>query len=330
MRSMMYSVLSALTLMLVGCGHKVQDEGVVSQRYVHKYGYAVSKGEFENRKYPGQVITLLKNGVTQTSAYENGVLHGVTTYTFPHSQTVESYYVYNQGNLTKEIKYDISGMPTLEKVQLSPTRYSLTLWYGNGTPLSTEEYVGEELMEGQYYTTNNDVEARVEKGKGVRVRRDANGVLLCRDQIAEGYMTKHEEFYPTGAPKSILYYHKNKLHGEQSTFTASGEPLTTQEYVNGKLHGKETCYKNGAKYLETHYLDGLKNGLEIHYVDGNMISQEILWVDDKQHGPTKYFVDGIAHTEFYYNGDRVSESKWKQLNHVDELIGQISSDVPRW
>jgi len=330
MRSYLYFILGAVGLTLIGCGNKKDNDPVVSQRYIHKYGYAVSKDEFENRKYPGQIITLLKNGVTITSNYENGVLHGVSTHTYPHSQTVESYYVYNQGRLVKEILYDISGMPVREEVQLSPTRYSITLWYADGTPMSIEEYTNQELLEGQYFTTHNDVEARVERGKGERICRDIKGVLLYRDQIAEGYVTKHETFFSNGSPESISYFYHEKLNGEKQIFTSNGEPLATKEYINGLLHGKTTLFKNGNKYLEVYYLDGKKNGLEIHYIDGEVISQEILWENDRRHGPSKYYVEGVAQTEYFYDGTLVTENKWRELNHIDEMIDQISSEAKQW
>lgn len=330
MRWSIYFILGALSLVFIGCGNKKQNDDVVSQRYIHKYGYAVSKDEFVNRQYPGQVITLLKNGVTITATYENGKLHGVATHTFPHSQTVETYYVYNQGMLVKEIVYDVSGMPIREEVQLSPTRYSTTLWYADGSPMCIEEYAHQELLEGQYFTTTNDVEARVEKGKGVRIRRDVTGALLYRDLVDEGYVTKHETFFANGSPEGIAYYFRGKLNGEKKIFTAAGEPLATKEYVNGLLHGKSTFYKNGIKYLEIYYLDGKKNGLEIHYIDGEAISQEILWENDKRHGPSKYFVDGVANTEYFYDGALVSEDKWNELNQIDQMIGQIAPEAQQW
>ena len=327
MKGILLLALSATALLFTSCERKKQDDGVVSERYIHKYGYAVSKDEFETRQYPGQVVTLLKNGVTITATYENGVLHGPCTHTFPHSQTVENYYLYNQGSLVKETTYDVSGMPMREEVQLSPNRHATTLWFVDGTPMSMEEYTSDELIDGQYYTTKNEREAQVIKGKGMRIGRDAKGILLFRDQINEGYIAKRETFYPTGDPESIAFYLRGVLNGEKKTFAISGEPLSTKEYINGKLHGKSTFYKNGNRYLEVSYLDGMKNGLEVHYLDGEVVSQEIPWENDHRHGPSKYYLDGIAKTEFYYEGELVSPEKWQELSHLDEVISQISPAV---
>ncbi len=320
-------LLGFLGLFLTGCCKNNQECNVVSTRYIHKYDYAVSKDEFESKKYPGQVITVLKNGVTITATYENGLLHGSSTHTFPDSQTVETYFLYKEGNLVKEIVYDISGVPLREEVVLSPTRHISTKWYTTGTPLSIEEFAGKELVEAQYFTINNEVEARVQKGKGTRVVRNTKGILQSREEIDEGYITKQDTFYPNGAPESTAYYARGLLHGEKKSFNETGEPLAVREYVAGKMHGKTTFYKNGARYVDVHYLDGQKNGLEIHYIDGNVVSQEIVWENNHKHGPSKYYVDGIAQVEFFYDGSLVSEAKWNELNQLDEMINKINPAV---
>ena len=218
-------------------------------------------------------------------------------------------------------------MPLREEVILSPTHSSSTKWYSNGTPLSIEEFAGKELVEARYFNLQNEVEAQVQKGKGTRIARTIEGILLSKDEIDEGYVTKRETFYPNGSPESIAYYVRGVLHGEKKSFTQSGEPLAVREYINGKLHGKTAFYKNGARYVDVYYLDGLKNGLEVHYIDGNVVSQEIVWENNKKHGPSKYYVDGIAQVEYYYDGNLVSEAKWKELNQLDEMINRISPAV---
>ena len=172
------------------CKRNGKDGDVLSQRYVHKYGYLVSQEEWETKNYPGQVITSLSNGVTVTSTYESGTLHGPMTYTFPHSQSVETYYLYNWGEQVKEINYNALGMPVKEKIQLSPSRHSLTAWYSGGSPMYVEEFSGEELVEGQYFTTANEIEARVEKGRGLRIYRDLSGLLLSKEVVEGGYTVK--------------------------------------------------------------------------------------------------------------------------------------------
>lgn len=317
----------ALTLILSSCGSDNNNGQVISKRYVHKYGYAVSQNEWEKNQYPGQIITTLRDGITITAAYENGVLHGPCTHTHPHSQTVQYYYLYNQGNLVKELTYDTIGMPISEKVQISPQRYTITQWYNDGTPLSVESFTGDELIEGEYFTTTNEVASRVERGTGVRIYHDRLGNLLSKDKIQNGYLAKRDTFYPNGMPQSTAIYVAGQLHGEKTTYSESGDPLLVEEYANGVLHGKTTQFIAGLKQKEIYYLDGMRNGPEIHYIDGEKIEEEILWSNDKRHGPTKFFVDGLAsQIEWYYEGQAVSQRKYEDLSQLDHMISEASVD----
>jgi antitoxin component YwqK of YwqJK toxin-antitoxin module len=324
-----FLVFSLIALSLAGCKNGQEESSVVSQRYIHKYGYAVSKEEWDAKQYPGQVITTLRDGVTVTATYENGVLHGPTTHTFPHSQTIASYYVYNHGNLAKEISYDVKGMPINEKIYFSSSRYTMTLWYAEGSPLSIEEYANDEIVEGQYFNQRNETESRVEKGKGLRIRRNQQGVLVSKDVIESGYMVKRESFYSNGAPESITHYQRGQLHGEKKNFAQSGEPNLIEEWVNGKLHGRCTYFNNGTKQVEISYLNGMRNGLEVHYIDGNKVLEETLWENDKKHGASTFYIDGEAQTTWYYAGKKVSKNTFDENVRLDEMITQISQDVQR-
>ncbi len=320
------SFLFVATLAFFASCQNKDENPVVSKRYVHKYGYAVSQDEWESHNYPGQVVTTLRDGVTVTTSYEHGILHGPSTYTYPHSQTIETYFLYNAGNLVKEIKYDRHGMPTREETRLSPTRYSVTTWYATGSPLSIEEFAGEELVEGQYFNLNNELEARIDKGNGKRIGRDRNGLLVSRDVVEKGYLIHHETFYPNGAPESVSYYANNQLTGERRKFSEDGEPIAIEEWKNGKLHGLATYFNNGVKTSEILYLDGEKNGMERHYVDGEIISQEIAWENDKRHGPSVYYVDGHTRTDWYYDGEVVSRRRFEEFDRLDEMISHVSPE----
>ncbi len=323
MKNRIFALLGLCSLTLCGCNDNNKDDNVVSQRYVHKYGYAVSQADWESTNCPGQVITSLKNGVTVTSTYENGIKHGPTTHTFPHSQTTEFYSLYNQGDKVKEISYDPEGIPVEEWIQLSPTRYSITMWYKEGSPMLVEEFVGNELLEGQYFSPSNELESRVERGAGQRIRRDRSGTLLAKETFQEGYATKKETFYPNGAPESIASYFHDVLDGEKRTFAANGEPLSIEQWSNGKLNGKSQYFKNGNRYLEISYTDGLKNGVERHFIDGEIVSQEIAWENNYKHGEAVFYADGKPESQWFYQGEPVSRRKFNELNKLDEIISHL-------
>jgi len=329
MKVINYLLLPVTALSMTACRNQDNNHQVVSQRYIHKYGYAVSKEDWEAKNYPGQVITHLASGETITATFENGLLHGPYTETYPNSQTLAIYRLYQVGVPVKELLYDVGGMPVQEKQYLSETRYTLTHWYQDGTPLSIEEYAQEELLEGQYFSKDNEEEARVEKGNGQRIRRDQKGVLLSKDIVEGGLMVKRETFYENGSPEGITHYFKGKLHGEKKTFSKEGEPLAVEEWIGGALHGMATYYKNGVRYLEVSYLNGQKNGMETHYIDGSIVQQEIPWENDKKHGCAIFYTDGTSHCTWYYAGKEVSESSFKDNAKRDEMTLHVSSSVKR-
>lgn len=326
MNKYLFSLPLAVGLILAGCNGDGNNNQVISKRYIHKYGYAVSQSEWENNKYPGQMITSLRDGVTITATYENGQLHGPTTHTHPHSQTIKHYYLYNFGELKKEVSYDSLGMPIEEKVQLSPHRYCVTKWYGDGTPMSIEDFAGDELLDSQYFTLGNEVESKVERGIGLRTLRDQNGVLLAKDHFDAGYLTRKETFYSNGSPESVTHYHFNKKTGERLAYAQNGSPLAEEEWVDNQLHGKATYFANGKKHIEVFFINGARNGIETHFIDGEEVEQEIHWIFDRRHGPTKFYVgDNVAKTEWYYDGKLVSKRHFDELDQMDQMITQASA-----
>jgi antitoxin component YwqK of YwqJK toxin-antitoxin module len=314
--------LSLAALFMSACQKNKTDDQVVSQTYIHKYGYAVSKEEWKDKNYPGQIVSTLRNGTVITATYENNELNGPCTYTYPHSQTVEKYVLYNRGNPVKEVLYDIKGMPIQETVQLTQNRFSLTMWYEDGVPRSVEEYEKDELIEGQYFTATNELETRVQKGNGIRIIRDASGNLFCKDIIEMGFLSKRDSFYPNGNPECIATYERGQLHGERKTFTIEGEPIALEEWIKGHLHGVSTYYKNGAKELEISYLYGKKSGWENHYIDGSTLCRQISWDQDVKHGPEIFFVSDGKKIIWNYNGREVSRNRYEEMTHLDDMITQ--------
>ena len=328
MKKIFYSLPIAAGLVLSGCGGDNNGNEVISKRYIHKYGYAVSKAEWDANHFPGQVVTTMRDGVTITATYEDGQLHGPTTHTHPHSQTVQYYFLYHFGKLKKELVYNSLGMPVREKVQLSPHRECITMWYGDGTPMSMEDYTNEELLDGQYFSLNNEIESRVERGSGVRSRRDQHGSLLSKDYFDAGYLTKIEAFYPNGSPESTTHYVMNKREGTRVVFAPNGHYLAQEEWVNDKLHGKAIYFNNGYKQMEVYFVNGTRSGVETHFIDGEHIEQEIHWIRDRRHGPTNFFVsDAVAKTEWYYDGKMVSKKRFDELDAFDKMISQGPIDL---
>jgi len=323
------SFITALILLSGGnfsCQNSTQEDnsGVVSQRFIHKYGHEISKEEWEERGYPGQVITVLRDGVTVTTSYEGGLMHGPTTYTYPHSQTIEILFLYDSGRLIKTVNYDSRGLPVKEDVSHSATRHTITYWFQEGTPMSIEQYAGEELVEGDYFTQANDQESKVQNGKGLAIRRDVNGNLLFKDTFESGYITQRIVYHSNGTPAIITDYINNIIHGQKMVYNSAGEPVSCEEWENGVLNGKAIYFQNGMKFREVNYKEGKKEGKERIFIDGEKVSQEIEWHNDVKDGPSIMYIDEDEPVvEWYYNGKQMSQGIYEEVRGKDEKISAL-------
>jgi len=308
---------------LASCGSQIPPDQIISQKYVHKYGFDLSEQEWDARAQEGQVIATLHNGVTITQTYENGLLHGPTAYTFPNSSTIEKVSLYNQGVLLKETLHDTRGVPMREEMYEFENRTILTLWSEKGIPLSVEEYHEDTLVSGKYYNPEHELESQVENGKGFRLKRDRTGLLTEKDRMNNGELTERTTYHPNGQVHTVSNYQNYQLHGVQQKYTISGRPLMSLEWDHGILHGLKTVYRNGLKVAEVPYLFGKKSGVELHYDDlGNLIAQ-IPWRDDKKHGCSKSFTEDSTDSEWFFNGSTVSARKYELLDMREQMIAEM-------
>jgi antitoxin component YwqK of YwqJK toxin-antitoxin module len=315
------------TGIISSCQSKSSPDQVVAQTYVHKYGFDMTEREWEERAKDGKVVSMLKNGVKVTQSFDNGHLHGPTTYTFPHSSVVEKVVVYDQGNILKECINDAHGIPIREEAYEFDDRTIITLWDSKGVPLSIEEYDDEFLFEGKYYTPEHELEGQVELGFGERVKRDRNGTLLTRETVENGIITSRTNYHPNGQIHTISHYHDYQLHGPQHKFTPNGRPLMELSWNHGVLDGKKIIYRNGLKVAEIPYVNGNKHGTELHYDDlGNLIA-EIEWRNDKKHGFSKTHTEEATEIEWFFDGIAVNESRYKTLNEREQMIAEFNQDA---
>lgn len=315
-----FAILGSAGFLAVSCQSNGAFDQVVSQTYVHKYGFDVSEKEWEERTRDGQVVSMLKNGVKVTATYEKGQLHGPTTHTFPHSSVVEKLLVYGQGTLLKETLHDAKGMPIREDIYEFDNRTITTLWDEKGVPLSVEEFTGGHLVEGKYFSPDHELEAQVEAGFGEKTKRDRTGLLISRDVIENGALIARSTYHPNGQVHTISHYKDDLLHGEQLKYTATGRPLMELNWQYGTLHGNKVIYRNGIKVAEIPYSEGQKNGIELHYDDLGNLTAEIEWQNDKKHGYSKMHTEDYTETEWFYGGQTVSSKDFEHLqrheNHV--------------
>jgi antitoxin component YwqK of YwqJK toxin-antitoxin module len=324
---MKYILLASSAVLLSSCFNSNDSTPqIVSQKYIHKYGFDVSEDEWQERSQEGLVVSMLKNGVKITRSYEGGQLHGPTVYTFPHSNVVEKTMLYDQGTLLKETQCDASGMPVREEVYEFDDRTIITIWDEKGVPISIEEYDDEVLVEGKYYTIEHVLESAVEAGFGERIKRDRTGQLISRDKIENGLIAQRISYHPNGQIHTISHYHDYQLHGEQLKFTASGKPLMKLDWNHGVLDGLKVVYRNGFKVAEIPYDNGQKHGIEYHFDDLGQLTAEIEWKADKKHGCSKFFTEDTTESEWFFKGQSVTAQKYEMLDTRDQLMADLSVD----
>ncbi|MEM7175730.1 MAG: hypothetical protein AAF443_07380 [Chlamydiota bacterium] len=314
--------LLAFSLLLVGCNYSKSspDPEVVSERYIHKYGYDVSPKEWKEATYPGQVVTTLRNGVVVTASYENNQLHGEMTKTHPHSQRISLRSLYERGILVKNTHYTTLGTPEKEETFLSPSHRHTIRWYKSGTPMHSEEYLHNELLEAEYYNEHNETIYKVIKGEGVRITRNEHEAMATFETISHGYPTLRKTFHPNGIPHVITSLLGEQIQGEKKVYALTGELVSVELYNQDILHGTATYYQNGYRCLEIDYSEGLKHGTERHFVDGKKVVEETEWYEGRKHGPSTVYFDGMSKTRWYYNDQLVSKEKYRQLSEQEENI----------
>lgn len=308
-------IIAALALLAVGCSKQDSfQDSFVKETYIHQYGVTVSKREWKDRGSSGVIISTNRDGITSSRSFRNGILHGDTTISFPHSDVTEKTESYNNGKLVKLTLHYRNGMPRQEDVLLGEQEKTRTTWYETGAPASVEQHVGEQLVAGEYLNLQNEVVSKVIDGEGKRTRWDSYGELIAVDQIDNGLMVASTEFHHNGTPKAIIPFVNGKIHGQKRTFFPAGEPKTVETWVHGQRTGTTVVFQNGEKESEVPYVKGKKHGVEKRFGSDNTVAEEITWSMDKRHGPTRVFVDRSRKTDWYFQGRLVSKAAYDDLS----------------
>lgn len=318
MRSFIVLGITSLAVTFVACQRECCEEQVpvVSSTYVHKYGVEVPGEFWDASGQHGQVMNTMADGVVITRTYCSGLLDGDTTYSFPHSSQIEKREVYVQGTMVREVQYFFDGTPRQQTDFDTPLgMQTVTVWYLNGAPKSIEQISANRIVNGQYFTQNNNRDATVDNGQGTRLIRDDYGQLLSTDVIANGQLSLRTTYFPNGSPREKITYTNGVIDGERKTFYPAGEPNSVEEWSNGAQHGTTVLYLHGEKYAEVPYQGDEKHGIEVRYRDGTDVTQEISWNQGRLHGPTTTYIDDNMKTDWYYNGSPMSENDYYMMKN---------------
>ncbi len=299
------------------CRNRCRDE-IVCETYVHRYGLTVPAEEWAEQGETGQVLTTLKDGITIKRNYANGQLHGETSYSFPHRETIAKVAIYDNGRLVREEEFFPSGLVCR---QVDHEQSAVREYYNQGTLRSLEETSGENLLRGKYYNLSENVESSVEDGEGKMTLRDDYGQLIAVCTVADGEIVEKTTFHPNGMPHAVEPYVNGVIHGIRKTFLPGGEPLTVEQWQYGAPNGVTAVYEQGEKVAEVPYINGQKNGLECRFVNEVTVVEEINWQDDMRHGPSTRYVEGKAFTDWYLNNSKVSKG------YYDQRVGPVRASL---
>ncbi len=316
MRIIYFLSIASLALTFTACHRNNNDSNVLGQTYVHKYGVAVPSDFWSASGEHGSVISTMADGVVITRSYTSGVLDGDTTYSFPHNSQIQKIETYNQGTLVKTTEYYYDGSSQSQIVYDSSRGIrTVSTWYMGGTPRSTEQYSGDALVSGQYFSIQNHNDAGVDNYQGTRIVRDDYGQIISTDNIVDGQLTLQSTYHTNGNPKATIPYQNGVVHGTKQTYHPGGEPDTIEAWSAGKQEGNTVVYQYGEKYADVPYVDGQKHGVESRYRDGQDMVQEVSWNKGQQHGPATTYVGNASKTDWYFNGNPVSKNQYDFLNN---------------
>lgn len=303
----------AILLLTAGCNSGYRED-VVCETYVHRYGVELPPEEWSERGQHGQVVSTLKDGVTVSRTYDSGVLHGETTHTFPHRDTIQKREIYDQGILTQEFLCHSNGLPYKQTIHTAPARQSTIVWYDSGAPQCKEEYENGMLVQGEYFTLNNSQETFVTNQNGTRICRDPYGELEHVDEIKNGQIQVRTTYHPNGTPSAITPYINGQPEGQKRLFLPDGQPKAIETWVKGQQHGATTLFENGEKCGELPYVYGKIHGTEYRYRDdGKVIVSETSWMQGRKHGPSYAYVGDVKKTDWYYKGRLVNKQTYDAL-----------------
>lgn len=305
-----------LLLLTTSCAPRpyVCQDGSVKTTYIHQYGVEVADAEeWQERGSSGQIIKQLKNGATEAQTWQQGVLHGLSTTTFAHSNIVHYETYYDKGARVWQTSHYSSGMPKRQNIFRPGNITLVSTWYEDGSPRSSEEYHGDNLWSGEYFTREQELETQITSGSGERIRRDGHGQLIAKDEFLNGKKVLEVVYYPNGMPQKYIPYANDLIEGSLKTFYAGGEPATVEQWKNNFQNGDTTLFRSGQRVAIVPYVNGQKEGVETGFRPGtDIITEQITWKAGLKHGPSMYFVDQDKVVEYYFQGQKVSKVEFAQ------------------
>jgi antitoxin component YwqK of YwqJK toxin-antitoxin module len=313
MRKLLAIGLFSLSWMVTSCTETHFDTAL-KETYLHKYGVPVTKEEWARQGEEGQIVRVLRSGATVTNTYENGKLHGESTYTFPNSSIVEKIETYENGVMTSRRFHYSNGLARCEERFSGELVAERRSWFEEGTPQAIEYFQDGIIVSAEYRNADNEIVSKIENGCGERLHRNQAGELTYKEAYQGGLLVERVDYFHTGEPASITPYENNHIHGTRLTFHLGGLPRAAEQWRYGVQEGPTLAYENGEKVAEIPYINGRKEGIEKRFREDGEIAEEVYWKAGVQHGPRKLYIDQEPKLEWYHQGELVGRPTFERLN----------------
>jgi antitoxin component YwqK of YwqJK toxin-antitoxin module len=313
MRLITLCTATSAAIFLTACQQHLPPE-CIEKSYIHRYGVVVEPDYWNNAGRNGQVVSTLRDGAVLTQTFNNGILHGESCCTFPHSSQLQKREMFAHDQLVSCTTYSLDGLPLQTTNYTTPESWTVTTWYEHGQPSSIERFDRNMLIDGEYYNMRNEKDSWISNGNGDRYTRDRHGFLISVDSFRSGELAYSTTYHPNGVPKEITPYAGGKIHGDRKTYYPGGEPQSIEPWHFDRQQGTTVLFQNGERFAEVPYLAGKKSGIERRFRDGSIVTQEISWHDDKMHGPTYTYVGDSFQTDWFYRGRLTSRSNFESYS----------------
>ncbi len=226
--------------------------------------------------------------------YEKGSLEGTAVYYFPNG-TIQKKISYAHNELHGNwVEFSLKGTLIQQSSFSKGKKEGISLgFWNNETPCFFEEYEGDLLKRGEYFSSSSQRMGGVEKSKGQRVLFQKDGSFEIIDYVG-GLPEGEIKSYNAKELLSHLYHVKNEQkEGEELFFWPSSFakpiPKLSLFWEEGMIHGTiKSWYENGSLESQKEFRRNKKNGPSSYwYPNGSLMMIEEYEEDLLQEG--KYF-----------------------------------------
>lgn len=182
----------------------------------------------------------------------------------------------------------------------------------NRSYLKSARWVQNSKIDGPSYRFN-------EQGRVVELSHSKNGL---NEGLAVSY-------YDDGTKKSEAHYHRDRLEGEYRLYDKKGHLTVLKTYRNNRLNGLLQNWHKQVLVLESHFVNGKKEGVEKQFYNDGVLKHKINWHHDKKVGLESFYANNgqITHEIKYASKDEkvLREKRWRDNGELFTVEVPVNS-----